>query len=119
MARTGALVVTWSQPARGREGKALESFTDFLTFWGKLAADGKVGEPEPFFSGDGGRGFAVVRGKTDVLNEYMESEEYEKLISKAQLTVQDLHTEIYVTGDEEIRRGMRIYAEAAHELGYL
>jgi len=62
MARKAALVVTWTQPTRGREGKALESFTDFLTFWGKLAADGKVGEPEPFFSGDGGKGFAVVRG---------------------------------------------------------
>jgi len=119
MARKAALVVTWTQPTRGREGKALESFTDFLTFWGKLAADGKVGEPEPFFSGDGGKGFAVVRGTTDVLNEILESEEYEKLISKAQLTVEDLHTEIYVTGDEEIQRGLRIYAEAAHELGYL
>jgi hypothetical protein len=119
MARKAALVVTWSQPARGREGKALESFTDFLTFWGKLAADGKVGEPEPFFSADGDKGFAVVRGTTDVLNGILESEEYEKLITKGQLTVEDLHTEIYVTGDEEIQRGMRIYAEAAHELGYL
>jgi len=117
MTRTAALVTTWSQPARGRETKAIESFTDFLTFMGKLAADGKVQEAETFFSLDGGKGFAIVRGTTDVLNEVVLSEEYEKLISKAQLCVDDLHTEIYVTGDEEIQRGMRIYAEAIGELG--
>ncbi len=119
MARNAALVTTWTHPSRGREGKALESFTDFLTFWGKAAADGKVQEPEPFFSADGGKGFAIVRGKSDVLNEIMETEDYEKLLSKAQLTVEDLTSELYVYGDEEIQRGMRIYAEAAHELGYL
>ena len=119
MARSAALVTSWSQPSRGREGKALETFTDFLTFWGKLAADGKVQETEPFFSVDGGKGFSIVRGTSDVLNEILESEEYEKLLSKAQLCVDDLHSELYTTGDEEIQRGMRIYAEAAHELGYL
>jgi hypothetical protein len=119
MARSAAIVTTWAQPRQGREGKALESFTDFLVFWGKLAADGKCEAPEPFFSYDGGKGFAVVRGKSDVLSELFESEEYEKLLAKAQLTVDDLHTEMYVTGDDEIQRGTRIYAEAAHELGYL
>ena len=119
MARSVALVTSWSQPKQGREGQALESFTDFLVYFGKLAADGKVQEPEPFFSADGGRGFAIVRGPSDVIAEATESEEYEKLITKAQLVVADLKTEIYFTGDEEIQRGMRIYAEAAHELGYM
>jgi hypothetical protein len=119
MTRSAALVTTWSQPKQGREGKAIESFTDFLVYWGKLAADGKCEEAEPFFSYDGGTGFAIVRGKSDVLTAAMESEEYEKMLSKAQLCVGDLRTEMFVTGDEEIQRGMRVYTEAAHELGYL
>lgn len=117
MARKAALVTRWTQPARGRETKALESFMDFLTFWGKRAADGAVTEPEPFFSYDGGHGFAIVRGPSDVLQQTIESEEYEKLIGKAQLTVENLTVEFYVTGDEEIQRGMRIYSEAINEVG--
>src|SRR5438128_589055 len=77
MARKAALVTTWSQPKQGREGKALESFTDFLVYFGKLAADGKCEEAEPFFSIDGGHGFAIVRGNSDVLQTATETEEYE------------------------------------------
>jgi hypothetical protein len=117
MARKVALVTTWSQPARGRERKAVEGFMDFMTFWGKLAADGKVSEPEPFFSVDGGHGFAIVRGMSDVIQTATESEDYARLITKAQLTVSDLRTEIYATGDEEIQRDLQIYTEAISELG--
>jgi len=119
MARTAALVTSWSQTKQGREAKAIESFTDFLVFFGKLAADGKCQEPEPFFSYDGGHGFAIVRGRSDVLQDVIESEEYEKILSKAQLCVNGLTVEMFATGDDEIQRGMRIFSEAAHELGYL
>lgn len=119
MARKAALVVSWTHPVRGREGKALEGFMDFLTFWGKRAADGKNQDPEPFFSIGGGNGFAIIRGSSDALQEALESEEFEKVLSKGQLNVEGLKIEMYVTGDEEIQRGMRIYSEAASELGYL
>ena len=119
MARHVALVTSWSQPARGREGKALESFADFLTFFGKLAADGKCTAPEPFFAMDGSSGFAIVKGDSDVIQQITDTEAYEKLISKAQYCVEDLKTHVYVTGDDEIQRGMRVYAEAGSELGYL
>jgi len=117
MARKAALVTTWSQPARGREKKAVEGFMDFLTFWGKQAADGKVSEPEPFFSFDGGHGFAIVRGMSDVLQTAIESEDYARILTKAQLTVSDLRQEMYVTGDEEIQRDLQIYMESVEELG--
>ena len=119
MARKAALVTTWSQSARGREAKALESFMDFLTFWGKKAADGQVSEPEPYLSYDGSNGFAVVKGPSDILQQAIESEEYEKILNKAQLTVENLRYQLYLIGDEEIQRGMRIFAEAASELGYM
>jgi hypothetical protein len=119
MARDAALVTSWNGTIPGREGKALEGFTDFLTYFGKLAADGKVQEAEPFFSTDGSTGFAIVRGKSDGLQEATETEEFEKLLTKAQLTVKDLRSQVYYTGDEEVQRAIRLYAESANELGYL
>ena len=119
MARNAALVTTWLHPSRGREGKALESFTDFLTYWGKMAADGKCEEPEVFFAADGSKGFAVVRGPSDVLNAARETEDYERLTQRAQFTVEDLRTEMYVTGDQEIQKSIQIFGEIGGELGYL
>jgi hypothetical protein len=119
MARDAALVTSWTGTVPGREGKALEAFTDFLTYWGKLAADGKCQEAEPFFSTDGSTGFAIVRGKSDVLQTAIETEDFEKLTTKAQLTVKDLRTQVYYTGDEEVQRAIRLFGESASELGYL
>lgn len=119
MARQGAFIVSWMGTVPGREGKALEAFTDFLTYWAKRATDGKNQEAEPFFSSDGSKGFAIIRGPSDSLMEALESEEYEKVMTKAQLTVQDLSTELYYTGDEEVGRAIRIFGETAGELGYL
>jgi hypothetical protein len=119
MARDVALVTTWGQSVRGREAKSLEVFMDALTFWGKLAADGKCSQPEAFYADDASNGILIVKGKSDVLREIQESEEYEKLVSKAQLIVDDLKVHTYVTGDDEITRGTRIFAEAGNELGYM
>lgn len=118
MAREAALVTNWTQAARGREGKALEAFTDYLTFFGKKATDGKVSEPEVFFTLDGRAGMGIVKGPSDTLQEILESEEFEKLITKAQLTVENLRVDMYITGDE-VQRAIRIFGEAAGELGYL
>lgn len=119
MARDGALISTWRNPVRGREAKALEVFMDFLTFWGKRAADGSCSEPEIYFADDGSHAMAIVRGKTDVLREIQDSEEFEGLLVKGHYIIDDLAVRTYITGDEEIQRGTRIYAEAGAELGYM
>jgi hypothetical protein len=119
MARSIALFTSWSQPVRGREAKALEGFMDFLTYFGKHAADGKCTAPETYFAEDGSSGFAIVKGESDVLRPILETEEYEKLLTKAQYCVENLKTHVYFTGDDEIQRAMRIYAEAGAELGYM
>jgi hypothetical protein len=119
MPRDVAVITTWGHPARGREAKSLEVFMDALTFWGKKAADGKCSEPDAFYADDASNGMLIVKGKSDALQEIQESDEYQKLIEKAQLIVDDLKVHSYVTGDEEIQRGMRIYAEAGNELGYM
>jgi hypothetical protein len=118
MARDTALVTTFGYPVRGREAKSLEVFTEFLTFLGKQAAEGRCSQPESYFSADTSTGMVIVRGRSDALAEITESEEYDKLLAKGQLVVEDLKVRWYLTG-EEIDRGMRIFAEAGSELGYM
>jgi hypothetical protein len=119
MARDAALVTTWGGGIAGREAKGLEVFMDALTFWGKQAADGRCSQPEVMFAEDGSNGMLIVRGRSDALREIVESEEGEKLITKAQMIVQDLRSHWYYTGDEETQRATRILAEAGNELGYM
>jgi hypothetical protein len=119
MARDAALVSTWGPPISGREGKSLEVFMEFVQFIGKHAAEGRCQPAEVYFAVDGSGGMAVVRGKTDALAEISESEENEKLLAKGQMIVEDLKTHWYYTGDEEMQRGTRIFAEAAGEMGYM
>mgnify|MGYP003527512573 FL=1 len=119
MARDAALVTTFGSIVRGREAKSLEVFQGFLTFLGKQAAEGRCSPPEPFFATDASSGMVIVRGKTDALAEITDSEEYDKLLAKGQMVVEDLKIHWYLTGDEEIERGTRIFAEAAGELGYM
>jgi hypothetical protein len=119
MARDGALITTWGRPVTGREAKSLEVFMEFLGFWSNRAAEGRCSPPEPFFAADGSGGLAVVRGKTDALGEIADSEEYERLLSKGQFIVDDLKVHLYITGEEEIQRSTRVFAEAGGELGYM
>jgi hypothetical protein len=116
MARDAAIVTTWGPPVTGREAKSLEVFTEFIGFIGKLAAEGKCQAAEPFFSADGSSGFAIVRGKSDALQEIWDSEENLRLVGKAQAFVQDLKSHVYYTGEEEIMAGTQRFAEIIAEL---
>src|SRR5688572_22639744 len=99
MGRQAAMVTTWENSVPGREGKAIEAFMDYLALLGKKAADDVVSEPEAYFKYDGSGGMGVVRGDSTVLLELWESDEFRSMIAKAQLTVQNLHTEMYASGD--------------------
>jgi hypothetical protein len=116
MARDAAIVSTWSVPIPGREAKALEVFTEFLGFIGKQAAAGRCQPAEPFFAADGSGGFAIVRGKSDALQEIFDSEENQRLLTKVQLYVQDAKAHMYYTGEEEIQKGTQIFAELIGQL---
>ena len=119
MARDAAIIATWGSSVPGREAKSLEVFMDFMEFWGKKAADGRVAQPQVFFNQDGSEGVFIVTGKSDALMEIAESEEFEKLTAKGHMIVQNLRSHLYYGGsDEELTRGTRIFAEAGSELGY-
>ena len=111
MARDAAIVTTWGPSVTGREAKSLEVFTEFMGFIGKLAAEGKCQPAEPFFASDGSSGFAIVRGKSDALQEIWDSEDNLRLVAKAQAFVQDLKSHLYYTGEQEVMAGTQRFAE--------
>ncbi|HEX8099636.1 MAG TPA: hypothetical protein VF660_05470 [Actinomycetota bacterium] len=119
MAKDAALISTWGAPIAGRETKSLEVFMELLQTLNKWASEGKTAPPEVFLNADGSEGMAIVKGKSDVLLEILESDENQKLLSKGSMIVQDLKSHLYFTGDEEIQHGTQLYAEAGNELGYM
>jgi hypothetical protein len=116
MSRDAAIVTTWGPSVTGREAKSLEVFTEFMGFIGKLAAEGKCQAAEPFFAADSSGGFAIVRGKSDALQEIWDSEENLRLVAKAQAFVQELRSHLYYTGEQEVMAGTQRFAEIIAEL---
>lgn len=111
MARDAAIVTSWANTVPGREAKALESFTEFLQFVEKQASAGNCQPAEPFFSADGSGGFAIVRGKSDALQEIWDSEENIRIVTKSQLFVQELKSHLYYTGEQEVQNLTQVFAE--------
>lgn len=118
MGKHAAIVTTWGNSVPGREGKAIEAFMDYLTLLGKQAADDNVSEPEAYFKYDGSGGMGLVRGDSAKLLELWESDEFIEMISKAQLTVQDLRAEMYAAGDT-VQDMVANYTRTAGEMGYM
>jgi hypothetical protein len=120
MARDAALITTWGFTIPGREAKSLDVFMEVLTFIGKQAAEGRCSEPEAWFNADGSEGMLIVRGKSDVLLEIQEADDYERVLNKGHMVVGDLKVHLWYGGsDDEIQRGTRLFAEAGNELGYM
>ena len=118
MGKQAALVTTWASSVPGREAKSLEAFSDYLTVMGKKAADGLISEPEAYFKYDGSGGMGVVRGDSSTLLELWESDDFRDVIARAQLTVQDLHTEMYAAGDT-VGDTVGNFTRIAGEMGYM
>ena len=118
MGRQAALVTTWASSVPGREAKAIETFMDYLTLLGKQAAEGHVSQPDSFFKYDGSGGFGIVKGDSATLVELWESEEFRSMLAKAQLTVQDLHTELYAA-DDTVQDLVGNFTRVAGEMGYM
>src|SRR5687768_1632766 len=118
MGRQAALVTTWASSVPGREGKAIEAFMDYLTLLGKQAAEGHISQPDAFFKYDGSGGLGIVKGDSAKLVELWESEEFRSMLARAQLTVQNLHTEIYAA-DDTVQDLVGNFTRVAGELGYM
>jgi hypothetical protein len=97
------LFVGWGTPVRGREQKAQDVFQESVEYWGKLQADGQIESIEVVLLGAHGgdlNGFAILRGEGDKLDAVQRSEEFTRLITRANLIVDSLGVVPGITGEE-------------------
>jgi hypothetical protein len=77
-------------PARGREEGAVKVFQETLEFLGSQAQQGNVESFEPVFlqphGGDLG-GFVLVKGEREKLDAIVASEEFNRIMTRAQVVV--------------------------------
>ena len=112
-----AIMFTWTRSTPGREAQALEVFTDSLTFWGKLAADGKCGEPMVYLA-PSGLGMMIIHGERETLFEILGTDEFAKLYTKVTFSVPEIKYELVAAG-EGVQEQMQVWGAVGLELGYM
>lgn len=118
MSYNAALVISYGLPIADREKASLNVFSDGVTHFGKLAADGKCAEPEIFHRSYGG-GFMIIKAEdTETIHEILALEETRRLIVNAEFTTMDFDFHIFNTG-EELMENMAFYTTVGSDLGYL
>jgi hypothetical protein len=118
MTWNAALMISYTTPVPGREGKAMEVFAGAFTIFGKLAADGKCAEPEVFHHLVGGGMFIIKFETVETAIETLEMNEVRHMMDEAVFTVEDFDVEIMVTG-AKLMSNMSEYAGIGTELGYI
>jgi hypothetical protein len=113
-----ALMLSYTKPIPGREGKAMEVFADALTTFGKLAADDKCAEPEVFHHLVGGGMFIIKCENLEAAHHILEMEDIRRMFDVAMFAVEDFDVELVVTGDR-LMENMSLYTAIGTELGYI
>lgn len=112
------LFIGWSDGVRGREQASAKVFGEAMEYWGRLQAAGEVeGVDAVLLEAHGGDlgGFFLIKGERDKLDRVRASEEWGRLMVRANLIVEGLGAVGGVTGDG-VARQMGMYLEAASEL---
>ena len=97
-----ALFIGWGSPVRGREAKALEVFGESVAYWSGLEADGSVESVQTFILEPHGgdlAGFTLLSGDVEKLQTVRQSEEFQRILIRAGLIVENLGLVNATTGD--------------------
>ncbi len=90
-------------PARGREQGAIKVFQELLEFLGGQAQQGNIDGLEPvFLQPHGGElgGYIVARGDRSKLDAMVASQEFQRLVTRAQIIVENFGVVNCVIGPE-------------------
>ena len=107
------LFIGWGQVVRGREDRALDVFNETVEFYGQMQSDGRI---ESFdvclLEPHGGElgGFVLLRGTEDQIEAVHRAEDFERVMTKASLIVDDLGVVPAAMG-ASLARAMSIYQE--------
>ena len=107
------LFIGWGQVVRAREDRALDVFNETLEFYGQLQSDGRIEDFEvALLDPHGGelQGYVMLRGSEDQIDAVHRDEDFERVMTKASLVVDDLGL-IRASIGEGLARAMAIYQE--------
>jgi hypothetical protein len=108
-----ALFVGWGQVVRGREERALDVFNETIELYGQMQADARIESFEVcLLDPHGGElgGFGLLRGSEDQIDALRRSEDFERIMTKASLVVDDLGM-VGASIGEGLGRQIAIYQE--------
>ena len=112
------LFIGWSDPARGRERKAIEVFNEAVAFYAELERRGEIESFEAvLLEPHGGdlNGFFLLRGERDKLARLRWSDEFTRLNTRAALVVDGFGVVGAALGGR-IPERMAAYEEAVADL---
>lgn len=113
-----ALFTGWGPPVRGREAKGLEVFGEAIAFWSQRR---EAGEVESFdvvlLQPHGGdlSGFILAKGTEEQIAAARDSEEFNRLTTRAGLIIENLGVLDAYTGDA-IGEQIGVYQQAIGDL---
>jgi hypothetical protein len=107
------LFIGWGEVVRGREDRALDVFNETIELYGQMQSDGRIESFEvALLNPHGGelQGFVLLRGSEAQIDAVPHDEEFERLMTKASLLVDNLGIIPAAIG-ASLARGMAIYQE--------
>jgi hypothetical protein len=117
MAEAG-LFFGWGEPITGREAKGLEVFAEALAYYGKAEQDGRIESQEAVLlnphGGDLG-GFILARGSEAQITALRAEDEFERLVTRAALVVQNVGVIDAALGDG-LQSAIGVYQTAVSDL---
>ncbi|MBI2170265.1 MAG: hypothetical protein HYU28_12325 [Actinobacteria bacterium] len=120
MTRTGAIVLRWTTPVRGREAAGLDVFGDALQYYEELAKEGRIISHREYFRTGGEGGMMIVEGFVPELHLIMQEDAFVRLQLRAGAIVDDFECELVAGGsDRTVQELMTAYTEELTALGYL
>lgn len=113
-----AIFIGWGAPVRGREEQALGVFGESVGYWNTLQQEGAVEAVETYLLAPHGgdlAGFALLRGDRAKLDEVQLRDDFQRLVVRAGLIVENLGVIVASTGDG-LAKQMAVYGEQIAEL---
>jgi hypothetical protein len=107
------LFIGWGEVVRGREDRALDVFNETLELYGQLQSDGRIEDYEvALLDPHGGelQGYVMLRGSEEQIDSVRRSEDFQRLMTKASLIVDDLGI-IGASIGEGLGRAISIYQD--------
>src|SRR5215208_2183318 len=107
------LFIGWGEVVRGREDRALEVFNETIEYYGQLQSDGRIESFDvALLEPHGGelQGFVLLRGSDEQIDTVHRDDDFQRLMTKASLIVDDLGL-IPAHIGEGLGRAMSIYQE--------